>query len=42
MQYTASLPFRGNAGKAFRPTESALTAVGFRITDRSTSSLEVQ
>jgi hypothetical protein len=42
MQYNASLPFRGNADKAFRLAESALTAVGFRITDRSPTSLEVQ
>ncbi len=41
MQYTGSLPFKGNADKAFGLAESALTALGFRLTQRTTSSLEM-
>jgi hypothetical protein len=42
MNYAASLPFRGDPDKAFRLAESALTALGFRITGRSATSLEVE
>ena len=39
MQYVASLPFHGDTGEAFRLAESALTALGFRITERTASSV---
>lgn len=35
MHYAASLPFRGRAEEAFGLAEAALTALGFRLTDRS-------
>ncbi len=41
MQYTGSLPFKGNSDKAFGLAESALTALGFRLTQRTASSLEM-
>jgi hypothetical protein len=41
MQYAASLPFRGDTDKAFRLAESALTAVGFRLTERTAASVEM-
>jgi hypothetical protein len=41
MQYVASVPFRGDAEKAFRLAESALTGVGFRFTDRTPRSVEM-
>ena len=41
MQYSASLPFRGNADKAFGLAESALTALGFRLTERTPGSVEL-
>jgi hypothetical protein len=41
MQYTASLPFRGDTDKAFRLAESALTAIGFRLTERTPGSVEL-
>lgn len=41
MQYTSSLPFSGSIDKAFRLAESALTGIGFRITERTAGSLEM-
>ena len=41
MQYAASLPFRGDLNKAFALAESALTAIGFRITERTSAALEM-
>jgi hypothetical protein len=41
MQYAASLPFRGDTDRAFGLAESALTAIGFRVTGRTTGSLEM-
>ena len=41
MQYAASVPFSGDTGKAFGLAESALTGVGFRITQRSAGSVEL-
>jgi hypothetical protein len=41
MQYTAAMPFRGDAGKAFALAVSALTSIGFRLTDRTAASLEM-
>ncbi len=40
MQYAASLPFCGDTAKAFGLAESALTALGFRFTDRTAYSME--
>jgi hypothetical protein len=40
MQYTSSLPFRGDQAKAFELAASALTALGFRLTERTESSLQ--
>jgi hypothetical protein len=41
MQYAASLPFRGNTDRAFGLAESALTAIGFRLMERTTGSLDL-
>ncbi len=41
MQYTASLSFSGNTEKAFGLAEFALTAIGFRLTQRTAESLEM-
>jgi hypothetical protein len=41
MQYAASLPFRGSTDKAFGLAESALTAIGFRLTERTAASVEM-
>jgi hypothetical protein len=41
MQYAASLPFKGDTGKAFGLAEAALTAIGFRITERTAGSVEM-
>jgi hypothetical protein len=41
MKYAASLPFRGDTGKAFGLAESALTAIGFRLTERTAGSVEL-
>jgi hypothetical protein len=41
MQYASSLPFRGDTEKAFRLAESALTAIGFRFTERTAGSVEL-
>ena len=41
MQYVASLPFRGDASEAFRLAEAALTAIGFRFTERTAAALEM-
>ena len=41
MQYAASLPFRGDAEKAFCLAESALTALGFRLDARTPARLEL-
>jgi hypothetical protein len=41
MQYAVSLPFSGNTDRAFRLAESALTAIGFRLTERTAGSLEL-
>jgi hypothetical protein len=40
MQYAASLPFGGNTDKALGLAESTLTAVGFRLTERTADSME--
>ena len=40
MHYAASLPFSGNPDDAFRLAEASLTAISFRLTERSSSSLE--
>jgi hypothetical protein len=40
MQYAASLSFRGDTVKAFGLAEAALTALGFRFTERTASSVE--
>jgi hypothetical protein len=40
MQYAASRSFRGDAERAFRLAESALTAIGFQITARTAGLLE--
>lgn len=39
MQYRSSLPFHGDPVEAFGLAETALTALGFRITERSPSSV---
>jgi hypothetical protein len=41
MQYASSLPFRGDTESAFRLAESALTATGFRLTERAPESMEL-
>lgn len=41
IEYAASLPFRGDTAKAFALAEAALTALGFRFTDRTASSVEL-
>ena len=41
MQYAATQPFQGDTDKAFRLAESALTALGFRFTERTTTSIEL-
>lgn len=41
MRYAASLPFHGDTDKAFHLAESALTAIGFRITERTAGSVEM-
>lgn len=41
MQYTASVPFNGDTNKAFSLAESALTGIGFRITERTAGSVEL-
>ena len=41
MQYAATRPFRGDTGKAFGLAESALTALGFQFTSRTTDSIEM-
>jgi len=41
MQYTATKPFSGDTGKAFGLAESALTALGFRFTARTTELIEM-
>jgi hypothetical protein len=40
MPYSSSVHFHGDTGTAFGLAESALTALGFRITQRSPESLE--
>ena len=35
------MPFRGNTGEAFQLAEAALTAIGFRLTERTADSLEL-
>jgi hypothetical protein len=40
MQYSTSSPFRGDTGKAFGLAEPALTAIGFRLTERTANSIE--
>lgn len=40
MQYAVSMPFAGNTAKAFGLAEPALTALGYRITERSANVLE--
>jgi hypothetical protein len=41
MHYAASRPFRGDTDKAFGLAETALTALGFRLTERTAGSLEM-
>ena len=41
MQYAVSVPFSGDTDKAFSLAESALTALGFRLTERTTGSVEL-
>ncbi len=41
MQYASSLPFSGNVDHAFRLAESALVALGFRIAERTPTSLRL-
>jgi hypothetical protein len=41
MPYASSLPFRGDTDRAFSLAESALTAIGFRLTERTTGSVEM-
>lgn len=41
MQYTASVPFRGDTESAFRLAESALTGIGFQFTERTAGSMEL-
>ena len=41
MHYAASRPFRGDTAKAFGMAESALTGLGFRLTDRTAASIEL-
>ena len=41
MQFAASVPFHGDTDKALRLAESALTAIGFRITARTTESVDL-
>ena len=41
MQYAASLPFNGDTEKAFGLAESALTSIGFRITERTAESMDM-
>jgi hypothetical protein len=41
MDFSAKQRFSGNLDKAFTLAESALTAIGFRITERSDSTLEL-
>ncbi len=41
MDYTASVPFAGNADKALDLAVSALTAVGFRLVERTAASVEM-
>ena len=40
MRYAASLPFRGRADEAFGLAEAALTALGFRLADKSAAARE--
>jgi hypothetical protein len=41
MRYEVSVPFRGSCDKALSLAESALTALGFRSTERTAESLEM-
>ena len=41
MQYAASLPFHGDPDKAIGLAESALTAIGFRLTKRTAATVEL-
>jgi hypothetical protein len=41
MQYSVSMPFRGDTDKAFSLAESALTAIGFRLTEKTAGSVEM-
>lgn len=41
MQYAVSVPFSGDTDKAFGLAESALTGIGFRITERTAGSVEM-
>ena len=40
LRYAASLPFRGRADEAFGLAEAALTALGFRLADKSADARE--
>ena len=40
MQYSATVPFRGDVGKAFDLAVASLTALGFRITAKDRAALE--
>ena len=41
MQYSSTLPFRGDPEKAFGLAESALTALGFRLKERTGTKVEL-
>ena len=41
MQYAASLPFSGDTDRAFGLAESALTGIGFQITERTAESVSL-
>jgi len=41
MQYSSSLPFRGDSEKAFGLAETALTALGFRLLGRTPARVEL-
>ena len=41
MQYAVSRPFSGDTDKAFSLAESALTAISFRLTERTAGSVEL-
>jgi hypothetical protein len=41
MQYTASVPFRGDPDRAFQLAEKTLTTLGFRFTQQSNATMEL-